>query len=63
MPISPHDRENIGEIIAGSGDWFTAKLLRLIAKADRDNRQKLQLVFPEEVEAYEEWFNNADNDS
>lgn len=35
----------------GDGDWFTAMLLRLIAKADGDNREKLARGFPVEVEA------------
>jgi len=49
------DREHIGELIAGHGDWFTAQLLRLIAKADFENMAKLRLGFPEEVAAYLEW--------
>ena len=53
--ISPYDREHMADIVAGHGDWFTAKLLRLIAKADSHNRSKLRLAYPEEVRAYEEW--------
>jgi hypothetical protein len=53
--ISSYDREHIGEILAGHGDWFTAKLLRLIAKADFENRAKLRLGFPTEVQAYLDW--------
>lgn len=53
--ISDYDREHIGEIIAGRGDWFTAHLLRLIVKADAFNRVKLAEVFPEEVAAVEAW--------
>jgi hypothetical protein len=45
------------DIMAGYGDWFSAELLRLIAKADLTNRDKLRQVFPEHVEAYEKWFN------
>lgn len=56
MPLSEWDRKNIGAIIAGSGDWFTADLLRLIAKADATNRSKLRVMFPEEVAAYERWY-------
>jgi hypothetical protein len=40
----------------GEGDWFTAQLLRLISKADRQSRESLRKGFPEEVEAYEKWF-------
>jgi hypothetical protein len=39
----------------GSGDWFTVKLLALIAKADLSNRARIRLVYPMEVEAYERW--------
>ncbi len=35
MSLSEFDRQNIGEIVAGHGDWFSAYLLRLCAKADQ----------------------------
>lgn len=53
--ISDYDRAHIADIIAGDGDWFTAKLLRLIAKADLANRERIRRGFPEEVRAFEEW--------
>jgi hypothetical protein len=54
--ISPYDKANIGEIIvAGKGDWFTAHLLRLCAKADPVNLERIRRGFPEVVEAFEEW--------
>lgn len=53
--ISEYDREHMADILAGHGDWFTAHLLRLIAKADALNRAKLRSVYTEEVEAFEEW--------
>jgi len=43
----------IGEILAGRGSWFGARLLRLIAKADPVNRDKLRKVYPAEVAAVE----------
>ena len=55
MPINDYDRAHIEDIVAGHGDWFTAKLIRLIAKADPHNRNLLRMGFPEEVEAYEDW--------
>jgi hypothetical protein len=55
--MSPYDRSHIGTIVGGEGTWFTAHLLRLIAKADDSNRARLRLSFPEEVAAYEEWLN------
>ncbi len=36
---------------SGDGDWFTAKLLRLIAAADFTNKAKLAVSFPVEVRA------------
>jgi len=57
--ISDHDKANIGNIVAGHGDWFTALLLRLINKADSSNRARLAIGFPEEVKAYEEWESNG----
>jgi len=56
MPLSQFDRENIGEIVAGHGTWFTAILIRLIARADAVNRARLAKAFPEEVEAYKKWY-------
>lgn len=51
--MTDYDKTNAGKIIQGEGSWFTARLLRLIAKADSDNREKLRMGFPEEVAAYE----------
>ena len=53
LELSDHDRENIGRILAGMGDWFSAKVLRLCRKADRGNLERLRLAFPLHVEAYE----------
>jgi len=53
--MSEFDKENIQHILKGQGNWFGAYLLRLIAKADRKNRAKLKQVFPEHVQAYEEY--------
>jgi len=33
------------------GDWFTAKLMRLIFKSDRINKARLARVYPKEVYA------------
>lgn len=49
----------MADILAGNGDWFTAYLLRLIKKADRQNREKLNRIFPAEVAAVEEWEMNG----
>lgn len=53
--MSDFDKTHIGEIINGHGDWFTARLLRLIASADVENLARLQLGFPEEVGAFLDW--------
>ncbi len=47
--MSPYDKEKVSDILAGEGDWFTAKLMRLIASADTSNREKLFREYPEEV--------------
>lgn len=56
--VSDHDRENIDRIMGGYGDWFSARLIRLVAKADYQNRELLRQVFPDHVEAYEVWANS-----
>lgn len=61
MPLNNYDRDNIGSLLKGEGDWFTAQLLRLIAKADTWNRARLRLAFPEEVAAYERWLHEQGN--
>lgn len=47
--LSQYDKENLPQILSGHGDWFTAQLLRLIAKSDNFNRSQLQKGFPAEV--------------
>ena len=47
--LSQYDKENIQKILEGHGDWFTAKLMRLIANADPFNRSLLFAGFPDEV--------------
>lgn len=56
MGISEYDRANVQLILRGHGDWFSAELLRLIAKADSANREKLRLAFPDAVKAWEDWY-------
>ncbi len=51
--MSEYDKKHISNILCGEGSWFTAKLLRLIAKADDSNIEKLRAGFPEEVAALE----------
>jgi hypothetical protein len=56
--LSEHDKEHIGEIVAGYGDWFSAELIRLIRKADVQNRARLRTVYPEHVKAVEDWMDH-----
>jgi hypothetical protein len=56
--ISSHDVTHMTDIIAGYGDWFSAKLYRLIHKADRENRERIRAGFPLHVSAYENWERN-----
>lgn len=52
---SAHDVERLTQILGGEGDWYSAHLFRLIAKADQQNRALLAYVYPLHVEAYEAW--------
>lgn len=47
--LSDYDKASVAQILSGHGDWFTARLMRLIASADSLNREKLFQVFPEVV--------------
>lgn len=42
------------------GTNFRTQLLDLIAKADKFNRAKIRIGFPEEVQAWEDWHNSDD---
>ena len=53
--LSDYDKAHVQDILNGQGDWFTAQLLRLCAKADAFNLERLRKGFPEEVAAYENW--------
>ena len=53
--LSEFDKAEIGTILRGHGDWFTAQLLRLIAKADKGNLEKLRVSFPDEVALVEKY--------
>lgn len=52
---SEHDVAKIDDIMKGYGDWWSAVLLRLCQKADKENLAKLRLGFPEHVALYERW--------
>jgi len=55
MGISEPDLHDLPDFLLGKGQSFMALLIRLIAKADSENREKLRKVFPEEVAAFEHY--------
>jgi len=59
LQISEHDRLNVEEVMA-NGDWWSADMLRLIAKSDIMHRMLLSVVFPSHVLAYEDWHSPPD---
>jgi len=48
-------RHEMESAMSGHGTWFTSHLLRLIAKADHENMERIRLGFPASVAAYERW--------
>lgn len=56
---SNFDIENIGKIVEGEGDWFSAQIIRLCHKADTGNRERLRLGFPDHVAAWEKWMDEG----
>jgi hypothetical protein len=55
ITMKDFDRQNIGALLAGEGDWWSAQFVRLIAKSDTERRARLRLAFPEHVEAVEDY--------
>ena len=53
--MSEYDKQNVGDLLAGTGTWFGAHLLRLVSKADENNLELLRKGFPEQVEAVEKY--------
>lgn len=53
--LSDYDKANLDKILGGHGDWFSAALMRLIMKADNENRRLLRVVYPDHVKAFEEY--------
>ena len=59
--MNQFDKENVKSILLeGKGDWFTANLFRLIAKADNNNRAKVFKGFPDEVDAVHKYLTRKD---
>lgn len=55
--LSPFDLDHFEQLLIPSwGTWYAAHLIRLLAKADVDNRNLLRLAYPEEVAAFERWY-------
>lgn len=56
---STFDRESIEHILKnpkGSADWFGAHVIRLVSRADLWQRERIRIIYPEHVAAYEEWY-------
>lgn len=53
--MTEYDKANVGLILSGEGDWFTALLFRVIARADTVEKAKLFLGFPDEVNQVHEF--------
>lgn len=53
--LSHFDLVRMADVLAGTGDWFSAQLMRLIAKSDHEDLERLRLAFPDHVEAWEAW--------
>lgn len=60
--MSDYDRTHVGRVMR-EGDWFTARLFRLLSSSDLVNRERFRLGFPEEVAAYEAWLAFGDEDT
>ena len=56
--VSEWDKKNIDSIMSGEGDWFSAQLLRMCSKADRDTLEQIRSGFPDHVALWESWKNN-----
>jgi pyridoxal/pyridoxine/pyridoxamine kinase len=61
LMLSDYDRANIHRIMEGSGDWFSAQLLRFIRDSapDRKNLERLRSAFPDHVEAVRWWWDHS----
>ena len=55
--MNDYDVKNIGNMIREPEHfaWFTCHVIRLIAKADETNREKIRLAYPDHVAAFEHW--------
>lgn len=53
-----YDFEHIPQILNDPAryDWFSAQLLRLMAKADEGNFRRLAEAFPEHAAAFQDWY-------
>lgn len=58
MEISEHEKNNIGQILISDEQWFGALLIRLIAKADFDNKVELYTIYPSYVNAVHKYQTN-----
>jgi hypothetical protein len=65
ITLSEFDKANVGHVLV-HGTWWSADLLRLIAKSDPQRLEAIRTAFPDHVAAYEAWCStpkeNTDDD-
>lgn len=61
MELSEFDAASIDIIMGGHGDWFSACLIRLIAKADINNLRLLHSIYPDHVNAVVKYKHGKNN--
>jgi hypothetical protein len=52
---SAFDVQHMKDILAGMGDWWSARFLRLCAHSDRTHLEALRRAAPAHVAAFERW--------
>lgn len=58
--LSDYDLEDLGRLLADASEThFSAQLVRLIKSANKENRRRMTVAFPEHVRAVRLWEDNA----
>jgi capsular polysaccharide biosynthesis protein len=62
IPLSEFDRTHVEHILNNPKDttWWSADMIRLIAKSDPQRKALLAQIVPSYVAAYEAWFHNPE---
>jgi hypothetical protein len=58
IPLSEFDRQNVELILNHPKDttWWSADMIRLVAKSDAQRTEILRTIVPDHVAAYEAWY-------